>query len=153
MFMVDVSLVGRCGLYCGACGIYRAYQDNGAFLEYVSKSWNIPKEKIHCNGCMALTPECSGSGCERVRCLDSKGYKFCFECPSFKERSCEKYEKLASRYLERGEDMRASLIRIEMGEVNVWLEEQDKRWRCPSCGHPISWFGGKCFNCGKPLID
>jgi len=151
--MVDVSLVGRCGLYCGACGIYRAYQDNGVFLEYVSKSWSIPKEKIHCNGCMALTPECWGSGCERVRCLDGKGYKFCFECPSFEERSCEKYEKLASRYLERGEDMRASLIRIGMGEVNVWLEEQDKRWRCPSCGHPISWFGGKCFNCGKPLID
>jgi len=63
--MGDRNLAGRCGIYCGACGIYRAYVDGGEYLEYVSRNWNIPKERVHCNGCQALTPECWGSGCER----------------------------------------------------------------------------------------
>jgi hypothetical protein len=25
--MVDTTLAGACGLYCGACGIYRMYKD------------------------------------------------------------------------------------------------------------------------------
>jgi hypothetical protein len=147
--MVDRNLAGRCGLYCGACGIYRAYVDGGEYLEYVSKNWNIPKERIRCNGCQALTPECSGSGCERVKCLNSKNYRFCHQCESFKDHSCDLFEKVASRYLERGQDIREALRRIAAGEMDEWLEEQDKRWRCPSCGQPISWYGDRCFKCGK----
>lgn len=149
MCMVDRNLAGRCGLYCGACGIYRAYVDGGEYLEYVSKNWNIPKERIRCNGCQALTPECSGSGCERVKCLNSKNYRFCHQCESFKDHSCDLFEKVASRYLERGQDIREALRRIAAGEMDEWLEEQDKRWRCPSCGQPISWYGDRCFKCGK----
>jgi len=149
--MVNRALVGRCGLYCGACGIYRAYKDDGDYLDMVSKSWDMPKGKIRCEGCQALTPRCWGTGCERVKCLDDKGYEFCYECEKFENRSCEKYEYIASRYLERGEDVRESLRRIKLGETDQWLEEQEMRWRCLSCGHPISWYGEKCFKCGAQI--
>ena len=146
--MVNLGLVGRCGLYCGTCGIYRGYKDGGVLLEQMAERWNIPREKIRCNGCSALTPDCWGMGCEIIKCLDSKGYKFCFECTAFDDRTCEKYEKIAARYLKRGEDIRESLVRINVGEAEEWLEEQDKRWRCSSCGEPVSVHAEKCYNCG-----
>ena len=33
--MVNTALAGRCGIYCGACGVYRAYRDGGEYLEHV----------------------------------------------------------------------------------------------------------------------
>lgn len=149
--MVDGSLVGRCGLYCGACSIYRAYIDGGEPRKTLAEKFKITEDKVRCNGCSALTPECWGTGCKIVKCLDDKGYKFCYECDSFKDRTCEKYEKIAVGYLERGEDMRKNLERIESGDTVAWLLEQDMRWRCPSCGHPISVWWKKCTACGKTL--
>jgi len=151
MLMVDGALVGRCGLYCGACSIYRAYMDGGEYLEVLAGRWKLPKEKIRCNGCQALTPDCWGFECEIKRCLDEKGYDFCFEYDEFEANSCERYEKLAARYLKRGEDVRDSLKGIKAGETERWLEEQEKRWRCPSCGKPISVHADKCYSCGEPL--
>jgi len=149
--MEDMAIVGRCGLYCGACGVYRAYKDGGGYLEYVVESWKIPEEKLRCEGCQALTPDCWGTGCEIMDCLEENGYAYCYECESFKGRSCERYEGVASRYLGRGQDIREALLRVQAGEAEEWLEEQDRRWRCPSCGRPVSWHAHRCFGCGARL--
>ena len=149
--MVEQGLVGRCGLYCGACGIYRGYRDQGELLDELSAKWNIPKEKIRCEGCSALTPDCWGTGCKIVECLNGKGYGFCDDCQQFREKTCDKYENVASRYLKRGEDVRAELGCIsEMGSER-WLHVQDLRWRCRECSAPISVHASKCYHCGSPI--
>jgi len=148
---LETDLVGRCGIYCGACGVYRACVDGGEYREHVIREWAIPGEKLRCRGCQALTPDCWGSGCETVRCLDSKGYRFCHECAAFMGRSCRRYEEVAAKYLGRGQDIRAALDRIRAGDADVWLREQRERWRCPSCGRRISWFPGRCFGCGEAV--
>jgi len=44
--LVDFNLVGKCGLYCDACVIYRAYKDGGTYLKRVAEHFKIPPEKV-----------------------------------------------------------------------------------------------------------
>ncbi|HIE18590.1 TPA: DUF3795 domain-containing protein [Candidatus Bathyarchaeota archaeon] len=71
--MADRNLIGRCGLYCGACVIYRAYKDDGDYLRRIDEHFRCPPEKVRCGGCMALTPDCWGYDYEIVQCLRNKG--------------------------------------------------------------------------------
>ena len=151
--LTNRNLVGRCGLYCGACGIYRAYKDNGEFLERLAKHFKCLSEKVRCEGCMALTLESWGYDCKIVQCLRNKGLEFCYQCNEYENKTCEKFEKLSERYLENGEDIRANLERIKKGETEEWLHESEEKYRCPSCGKPLPVYGikGKCYHCGIDL--
>ena len=152
--MADRRLVGRCGLYCGACGIYRAYKDGGAYLLRVADFLKCPPKKVRCEGCQALTIECWGNECRIVKCLDAKGLQFCFECADYANHTCENFEKFAQDYLkEDGVDLRANLARIKAGNRDKWLKESDKKFRCPHCGEPLptSSFRKNCYHCGKAL--
>ena len=35
--------------------------------------------------------------------------------------------------------------------VDAWLEEQEQRHRCPSCGAMTTWARESCPKCGRPL--
>jgi hypothetical protein len=147
--MTDKDLAGRCGLYCGACSIYRAYKDGGEYLKRLSEHFKCPPEKVRCEGCQILTPECWGNDCEIVQCLKVKRYGFCYECPQYEDQSCEKFEELAKRYLEDNVDVRANLEKIKSGRVKEWLRESKKRFRCPYCKKPLPEGSKKCCHCGK----
>ena len=151
--MVNRNLVGRCGLYCGACTIYRAYKDGGEYLKGRAERFKCPPEKVRCEGCMALTPECWGNDCKIVQCLRGKGLDFCYECSQYESNRCEKFGKLAADYLEDGVDLRANLERIRKGEVDKWLHESEAKFRCPECGKPLSVGArkSKCYHCGADL--
>lgn len=151
--MVNKNLVGKCGLYCGACGIYRAYKDDGEFLKRLAESFKCLPEKVRCEGCGALTPECWGNDCKIVLCLRSKGLEYCYQCSQYETLSCEKFEKIAEGYLEDGEDVRANFERIRKGETEEWLKESEQKFRCPTCGKSLPVYGlrGKCYHCGADV--
>ncbi len=101
-----------------------------------------------------MTPECWGNECQMVKCLNTKGLTFCFECPDFQNHTCERFEKFSEEYLKDDNvDLRANLARIQAGEVDDWLEESDEKFRCSFCGEPLptSSFRKKCYHCGKEL--
>lgn len=151
--MTDRNLVGRCGLYCGACGIYRAYKDNGRLLKGLAERFKCPPEKVRCEGCMALTPDSWGYECEIVKCLRGKSLDFCYQCAEYRNDSCEKFRNLAQGYLENAVDLRANLARIENGETEEWLRESEEKFKCPACRKPVPVYGtgGKCHQCGAQL--
>ena len=152
--MVDRNLVGRCGLYCGACSIYRAQRDNGEYLKRVAASFKCPPEKVKCEGCMVLADDSWGHDCEIVQCLRQKGLDFCHQCPEYMHRSCARFEELAKGYLTDDKvDIRANLERIKRGEMEKWLHECEAKYRCPSCGKPLSLYSRKfkCYHCGTDL--
>jgi len=149
MLMAETDLVGRCGLYCGACSVYRAYKDGGEYLSRLAAFFKRPPEKVRCEGCQVLTSECWGNGCKIVQCLRSKDFDFCYECAQFDDKSCEKYEELAKRYLEDNVDVRANLERIEYEQVEAWLKESQERFKCPYCKKPLPEGSKKCYHCGK----
>ncbi|MFQ6074545.1 MAG: DUF3795 domain-containing protein [Candidatus Bathyarchaeia archaeon] len=150
--MREADLVGRCGLYCGACSIYRAYKDGGEYRKRLADFFECPVDKVRCEGCQVLTSECWGNDCKIVRCLNGKGLRFCYECSQFDEHSCEDFEKLAKGYLEDNVDLRANLEKIKTGQVEAWLEESKERFRCPHCGKPLPTGSRKCYHCGKEFL-
>jgi hypothetical protein len=152
--LANRKLLGRCGLYCGACGIYRAYKDGGEYRQRLATAFKCPPEKVRCEGCQVLTPECWGTDCKLVRCLNAKGLQFCHECSDYENHTCEQFEKFSKDYLtEDGVDLRANLSRIKTGDIDAWLKESEEKFRCSYCGKPLptSSFRKKCYHCGQDL--
>lgn len=149
--MADLSLVGRCGLFCGACGIYRAYKDNGPYLEKLAESFDCAPELVRCEGCQALTPDCWGNECKIVICLRKRELGFCYECGDLD--GCQEFSQLSDGYKELGIDLKQNMDRIKTGDTVSWLEEEDMRWRCGSCGEPISCHMEVCNQCGVKLVE
>ncbi len=152
--MADKNLIGRCGLYCGACAIFRAYKDKGEYLQRVAKFFRCPPEKVKCEGCQALTPDCWGTNCDIVNCLETKGFEFCYQCFEFSAGSCEKYERLAEGYLKEDHiSIRTNLERIKAGDAEDWLIESKRKFSCPQCGKPLSTHSRitKCYHCDAEL--
>ena len=152
--MADRNLVGRCGLYCGACSIYRAQRDDGEYLKRVAAFFKCPPEKVKCEGCMALADDSWRHDCRIVQCLRQKGIDFCYQCPEYIDRSCSRFEELAKGYLTDDQvDIRANLERIKKGGTVEWLLECETKYRCPSCGRPLS-LGSRtkrCYHCRADL--
>jgi hypothetical protein len=153
--MVTQNLVGRCGLYCGACGIYRAYKNGGAYRRRLAENFKCAPETVRCEGCQALTSECWGNACTIIRCLNENGFQFCYECADFLNHSCEQFEKLAKSSSEYDEDLRANLARIQADDVDSWLQECEVKFRCAYCGEPLPARSLKkqCYHCGKDLAS
>lgn len=146
--MVDLRLLSRCGIYCGACYVYRAQRDGGALLGEMSKRLGVPPEKIRCSGCSGPYEEqwpncqrCSFKACQRRR-----GVGNCAQCSDFE--TCPDYGTGVGFTAYRGEDMRGGLRRIEAGDGEGWLREQAERWSCPMCSYPLMWYDNACRECG-----
>ncbi len=149
--MQEQALVGRCGIYCGACIVYRAEHDQGELLDYFTSRVNCTKEEVTCKGCSGLTESCWGNDCKIVQCLNQKGYQYCYECDNFKQHTCDKRASLQARYTPRGVDLDKNLIAIQAGRVEDWLTESKQAFTCPSCGKPITYFYPTCQHCHKEL--
>jgi len=153
--MVNKNLIGRCGLYCGICAVYRAYKDSKELQGKLAEEYGCLPEEVRCEGCQALdtypwTYEKQwGSNCKIVECLNAKKLTFCFECAAYD--TCQKHAELTESCSGLGMDLRASLRMIHEGKSEQWLLEQDKRWRCPKCGNPIivSYEFKDCHWCGN----
>ncbi|MDH5483023.1 MAG: DUF3795 domain-containing protein [Candidatus Bathyarchaeota archaeon] len=150
--MTQPKLVSRCGIYCDACYVYRAFKDGGEFLDSVSKELGVPKSQIRCGGCLGPEEEL-WQNCRKCRvraCLKEKGFDFCYECPEF-EKGCDGYESLFSSCLQRGEDTKEALKHFRIGKTEEWLKEQDKKWRCTKCKGKLSWYEKTCHHCGGSI--
>ena len=150
--MMSQSLLSRCGIYCGACYVYRAERDCGDLIREVAEWQKVDIDQVKCNGCFAPDeekwPNCRK--CHPWKCLEEKELQFCHECDAFWDYSCERYNSLEEFCDKRGENTRQNLIKI-MADPERYLVEQDQRWRCPSCGGPYSWYEETCHHCGKNL--
>ncbi len=145
--MPGKELVGRCGLYCGACSIYIAERFSPSMRERIAAGAKCLPEQVRCNGCGALTPECWGNGCKIVICTNERGHGSCHECEEFTSDTCEKFGRISKGYLEEGVDLKDNLRRISSGATDVWLDENRKRFTCPSCGAALTVHNDECPQC------
>lgn len=153
--MVNRNLVGRCGLYCGACIVYRAYKDSAELRESVAREHGGSPEDVMCEGCQTVAldgwdmDQKWGKNCSFVACLDERGLDFCYQCGVYQD--CEKFRGLTDSCLKQGEDLRENLEKIKAGKVDEWLQEEDRKWRCQRCGNPVSMHLTECHWCGEKL--
>ena len=141
--MVNHVLVGKCGLYCGSCMIYRAYKDSEKLRQLIAERAKCQPEDIKCEGCQKgftdgwdVKDQQWGKNCDIVKCLEAKKLKFCFDCDIYPD--CEKFQEIYKSQLRHGENLIKNLERIKAGEAEQWLEEEEKKWVCQVCGNPIS---------------
>lgn len=143
-----LTLVGRCGMYCGACDIYRAYRDDGKKLLDLAKSLGCAPGVLRCEGCQADTPARWGSDCAIIACQEERELTYCFQCEEYAAGACEKFAKISSDYAVVGMDLRHNLNMIQAGKAKEWLADQDMRWRCSVCERPIDCWEQECHWCG-----
>ena len=149
--MAGNPLTGKCGLYCGACDIFRAERDSPELVERLASALKCKPENVRCDGCGALKPDSWSFDCPIVMCLQEKNLHFCYECPEFDSASCAKFEDVAQRYMEDGEDIRAALEIVKSNGEDAWLEQCRIRYTCVHCGKPLIIAAEKCHHCNTEL--
>ncbi len=155
--MIDASLIGRCGLYCGHCSIHRAYKDSKKLREEFAKLYGCTPDEIRCDGCQTVDGYswCKearwGKNCKMVKCLDDRSITYCNECPEYGD--CEMFKEFAAENVSIGVDVRANLAEISHKKPEEWLAEQEKIWSCRECSKPVinSELVKECHWCGAKL--
>ncbi len=140
---MDARLIAPCGMDCSHCSAYLNYK-----YGKINKAGKI---NISCAGCRPRDKKCAPiiKRCEKLR---EHEIDFCHECEDF---PCEWVKKLEARYVKRGypNSFIANNLRIkEIGE-EAFQEEQNKRFKCPECGGPVSIHEGICYGCGKSVKE
>ena len=130
-----ISLIAPCGMNCGLC------------VNYMSMKYDLKKEgfrKKYCSGCRPR-----GKGCTFMQkhCdLLGKGLvQFCYECEKF---PCSRLKDLDKRYRTKYHmSMVENLKFIKEHGIGSFLEKEEEKWRCPTCGEAICCHNGLCLNC------
>lgn len=127
------ELVAHCGANCAICIAYFGYRMDG-------------KKRVKpCAGCRPTRTTCAFimRDCARLR----KGeIQFCFECDDF---PCENLKHLDEHYRESfNMSMIENLKTIKDEGMDVFLRQQEERYKCPECGAVICVHDGTCYTCG-----
>jgi len=136
-------LIGRCGLYCGACNIYCVYIDEKKEKQkQMAEFFKCRPEQVRCQGCQNLTPDDWCLECKILQCLNRNSYRYCYECNEIE--TCDIYQEVNRRY----DNLPfKNLKRLRESGEDRWLEEQRQRWSCPLCGIALVYDQKKCPQC------
>ena len=123
---LEQELAAPCGVYCGACTMYRAASEPD-LAEKLSKAMNRPVEEIACKGCRARAASGESLGCDTLTCITGKGLEFCYQCSDF---PCSKFIPCVDRAAETPHNMKMyNLAVIEKRGVKALADEARDVWR------------------------
>jgi len=145
--MSDATQASACGLYCGACGIYRMYKDRDVerLARAAREAFHCQPEDIRCEGCRGSLDRHWSPDCSFLVCTRERGITFCYECADF---PCD---DLSTFSADRRDIPLSNLRRLAEVGLGAWLEEQEARWCCPACGKPVDIYSETCRACGAEL--
>jgi hypothetical protein len=141
------DLVSVCGLYCGACGIYLATQENDSekLLQY-AVVLNQTIEETLCDGCGAIRKSLHCSKiCIFIYCKRQKRVDFCNECKEF---PCKALNEFKSKMPHRIKIIESQNRMKEIGIEN-WLIEMQGYYSCPNCKTINSAYHLTCRKCNE----
>lgn len=146
---MNKNIIGKCGMYCGACDIYYAtihpdYQDK------LAKHLGCEVNELSCKGCGQLTESCWGYNCGIANCCETHKVASCRECTRF---PCDLLTDFAEDAPSHHHTVIENSIRIKDIGEDQWLEEQEKRWSCFHCSHPFRWYTTHCAYCGEAVYN
>jgi hypothetical protein len=138
-------LAAPCGLYCGVCAIHIAHRDdNLKFKERLTGLYGVGLGDLHCNGCLSDDVFLYCRVCPIKACTAGKGIAGCHQCADF---PCAHIETFAFP-VGRKVMLRSIPARRELGDEQ-WMEEEEKRYRCPRCGIGLFRGAKRCRSCGE----
>jgi hypothetical protein len=150
----NTDLVAVCGLYCGACAMYRATRDeNLQKLEEFARGMSARTGKvftaddIRCDGCLAggqldlWCRDCKIRVCDKLQ----SGRVRCSDCDEF---PCTRLTDFRDDGMKHHSEITENLEQIQKIGIKSWTEYEEKRWTCPKCKTILSWYDSQCPNCG-----
>ena len=151
-------LAAPCGLYCGACNIYLNYNSGdkealNAMAERINQQREIkldPETDLPCEGCLSSTVAWYCRECAMRDCAVSKGITHCSQCSDF---PCQIVTDFNNDEWPHHGEVLANVQRQKEIGIDAWLDEQEKRWRCPECGNAVGWYDAKCRQCEAELPE
>ncbi|MRR18545.1 MAG: DUF3795 domain-containing protein, partial [Deltaproteobacteria bacterium] len=141
-----------CGIYCGACSIV-THAETGCTDAFAACLKSVPKEELACGGCKSDNIYAGCGTCSLRQCARGKGVEHCIDCADYPCRSYSKWQSSANFIVPHSREAAASLELIKREGITSWLGAQKKRWSCPDCGLPFSWYAPECCNCGRKLAS
>jgi hypothetical protein len=163
MTINNTELVGVCGLYCGACGIYRATQNNNEeklheFSRGLSArtGYKFTLDDVRCDGCLVngrldlWCRNCQIRVCEKLQ----SGKVRCSDCDDF---PCARLTNFRDDGMTHHSEITDNLERLRKMGIEAWAEYEENRWTCPECNTNLAWYDPNCPGCGasrsKLLFD
>lgn len=154
-----------CGLYCGACDILLAYK-KGLETELRPDWSDLPSElnklpfsarkaEIKCYGCKTDTVFAGCSKCVIRKCaMNRNGIETCLDCNSYpcwrvKITAIVKKVLNLEKKLPHLRAIKTNLEVIRNNGMQIWMEEQNRKWQCPHCGKRLSWYRASCIDCNS----
>jgi hypothetical protein len=141
-----------CGLYCGACTLYRARHDKDRkglekFFQDLAERWNVPVEEVTCEGCLSDGPVALYCrNCKIKQCAAEKpGVTRCSDCPDF---PCDIITSFNNDGVAHHSEVLKNIRRQQKIGVYEWLQEEYERVRCQYCGVSLDWYARTCHRCG-----
>jgi hypothetical protein len=146
--------IAACGLYCGACEMYRAYHDNNEsklqmlLLGFNARGGKFTADDLKCDGCLAegrlatWCRQCDMRNCPR----HGPREPWCSSnCPDF---PCKNLSDFANMKLVHHNEINDNLRRLEKAGIKKHARREEKRWLCPRCKTPLAWYDQTCRQCG-----
>lgn len=147
----STDLLAPCGLYCGTCQMYQATEtDNLEWLErmrkFLSKLFpfaaTATTDDLLCDGCRSGRIGIFCRECAIRDCTEQKGYQGCGECNDFPCIHINQFPVLTSK----NAMLRACPIIQEEG-AGAFIEAEEQRYRCPTCGQRLYRGARECYHC------
>lgn len=141
------KLAAPCGLYCGVCGLYRAYKTNNQKLkEKLGGVYGIDPAAIVCEGCLSDVVLGFCKSCQVRNCALEKKLSGCHECDEF---PCERVENFP--FPEARDFMLSGTKRRRELGTEKWAAWQMAHFTCKKCGE-VAFRGAKrCPACKSEL--
>ncbi len=140
----DKNLAAVCGLFCEACTLYIATQEDPARLKKLAAQFGISEEEVKCRGCRSEKrgPYCGV--CHMAPCAARRGVEFCSACPEY---PCAELKAFQAERPHRIELFK-SLEQIRDQGWERWMADMRQHYACSRCGALNSAYDLKCRKCG-----
>ena len=130
LLILKRGMIAPCGMNCAICKYH--YRKKNTCPGCRSED----EEKL--KGCR----ECIIVNCDEIK---KKGLEFCFSCSII---PCKRLKNLDKRYKTKYHmSMLENLEFIKNKGVIAFLEKEEDRWKCLSCGGIVTCHGGMCLSC------
>ncbi len=133
--------------------MYRAVHDNNKAKQqslidtFNARGGTFTSKDLECDGCLGggrLSPWCRE--CNIKSCLKRKpGETICpADCPDFPCSQLTEFTQQMPHHTEVIDNLR----RLYQVGLKKHAAQEEKRWQCPQCKKPMSWYYKKCPECG-----
>ena len=129
---ITIKQISPCGVSCVICMAYLRKENSCPGCREENKN-----KPYHCARCRI-------KNCDEFKNND---INYCYECSSF---PCKRMKQLDNSYRNNYNfSMIENLENIKNKGIEIFIEDERKRWTCSKCGGIISVHRGYCSICGE----